>query len=432
MFEPFVEALPHGTVLGAIGAALLFGAAAFKHFSDKRADRLVRDKVAELEAEKRKLAEEKQYVLQERTEADSLTDDLEARAKALSLREDSVSKLRNAILGSEEELWRMYPPTMPDGYSSIMVDMNPPVFIVANLKGGVSKTTICSNLAAHYGRRLSKRVLVVDLDHQGSLSNLLLSSKGDIQIRSDINRVLDPYFDLENWHSVVTKLDPALKNVDLISASHALAPVENKLMLDYLLQEAGLDRRYLLARFLQSPAIRETYGLIILDSPPRLTAAAINGLCAATHILVPTVLDTMSAEAVGFFLASAKRLRRDLNPYLNLLGVVGVMTDISTGLRKREKDAMVVAEKQISQSWPSGGKVLARNIPHKAAIQAAREEGVAYERDDNVKQWFDELGQDLASGLRLDFNGANADERIATKVGSQDIPRSIVEAFARH
>jgi chromosome partitioning protein len=306
------------------------------------------------------------------------------------------------------------------------------VFIVANLKGGVSKTTICSNLAAHYGRRLSKRVLVVDLDHQGSLSNLLLSSKGDTEIRSDINRILDPYFDLTNWHSVITNLDPALTNVDLISASHALAPIENKVMLDYLLQEAGPDRRYLLARFLQSPAIRDTYGLILLDSPPRITAAAINGLCAATHVLVPTVLDTMSAEAVGFFLASARRLRTDLNPYLNLLGVVGVMTDLSTKLQRREKDAVIVAEKQISQSWPSGGKVLARNIPHKAAIQAAREEGVAYERDENVKQWFDELGQDLASGLRLDFSGANADERIAAKAGAQDIPRSIVEAFTRH
>lgn len=425
MFEPFVEALPHGTILGVVGAALIFGAAAFKFLSDKRADRLVRDKVAELEAEKKKLTQEKSHV-------GSVNEELEARAKALSLREESVGKLRSAILGSEEELWRMYPPVRPEGYNGLMVEMNPPVFIVANLKGGVSKTTICSNLAAHYGRRLSKRVLVIDLDHQGSLSNLLLSSKGDTEVRSDISRVLDPYFDLNNWRSVITNLDPALKNVDLISASHALAPIENKLMLDYLLQEAGLDRRYLLARFLQTPAIRETYGLILLDSPPRLTAAAINGLCAATHVLVPTVLDTMSAEAVGFFLASAKRLRADLNPYLNLLGVVGVMTDISTGLRKREKDAMVVAEKQISQSWPAGGKILARNIPHKAAIQAAREDGVAYERDVQVKQWFDELGKDLATGLRLDFSGANIDERIAVEVGASDVPRSITEAFARH
>ena len=140
----------------------------------------------------------------------------------------------------------------------------------------------------------------------------------------------------------------------------------------------------------------------------------------------------MSAEAVGFFLASAKRLRADLNPYLNLLGVVGVMTDISKGLRKREKDAMVVAERQISQSWPSGGKVLARNIPHKAAIQAARGDGIAYERDVQVKQWFDDLGKDLATCLRLDVSGANVDERIAVEVRAADVPRSITEAFARH
>lgn len=424
-FIDFIENLPHGKTGAIILAALVLGGALFKWLSEKRADRLIAAKISELETKEKKLSQEQERVA-------SLTADMEARIQTLTLREGSVGKLRSAILGSEEELWRLYPPNRPDNYSSSMVEMNPPVFIVANLKGGVSKTTICSNLAAHYGRRLSKRVLVVDLDHQGSLSNLLLASKGDTEVRSDINRLLDPYFDLNNWHSLITNLEPALKNVDLISASHALAPIENKIMLDYLLQEAGLDRRYLLARFLQSAAIREAYGLIILDSPPRLTAAAINGLCAATHILVPTVLDTMSAEAVGFFLASAKRLKQDLNPYLNLLGVVGVMTDISTGLRKREKDAMVVAEKQINHSWPLGGKVLARNIPHKAAIQVARADGVAYERDAMVKQWFDELGRDLSTGLRLDFSGGNEDERIPVEVGAPDVPRSIAEAFTRH
>lgn len=424
MFLPFIEALPHGTVLGVLAGAFALGAALFKFLSDRRADRLVKDKVAELEAEKKQLTREKIHV-------GSVTADLEERAKALSLREESVGKLRNAILGSEEELWRMHPPQRPDGYDRFMVDMDPPVFIVANLKGGVSKTTICSNLAAHYGRRLSKRVLVVDLDHQGSLSNLLLSSKGDIEIRSDVGKILDPYFDLNSWHSVITNLEPALKNVDLISASHALAPIENKVMLDYLLQEAGPDRRYLLARFLQTAAIRETYGLILLDAPPRLTAAAINGLCAATHVLVPTVLDPMSAETVGFFLASAKRLKAALNPYLNLLGVVGVMTD-TADLRRREKEAKLLAEGQIHQSWPAGGKVLARNIPHKAAIQAAKADGVAYERDAMVKQWFDELGTDLSSGLRLHVNGAEEHGRISVENGSSDIPRSIVEAFTRH
>ena len=424
-FIDFIETLPHGKAGAIILAALVLGGALFKWLSEQRADRLIAVKVSELETKEKELSQEQERVA-------TLTANMEARIQTLTQREGSVDKLRNAILGSEEELWRLHPPIRPDDYTSSMVEMKPPVFIVANLKGGVSKTTICSNLAAHYGRRLSKRVLIIDLDHQGSLSNLLQSSKGDTDVRSDINRILDPNFDFNNWKSVITTLDPALKNVDLISASHSLAPIENKIMLDYLLQEAGFDRRYLLARFLQSPAIIETYGLIILDAPPRLTAAAINGLCAATHILVPTVLDTMSAEAVGFFLASAKRLRRDLNPYLNLLGVVGVMTDISTGLRKREKDAMLVAERQINQSWPAGGKVLARNIPHKAAIQAAREHGVAYERDEMVKQWFDELGQDLSRGLRLDFTGAKVNERIPVEISAADIPRSITEAFTRH
>ena len=228
----FLETLPHGKIAAIILAALTLGGALFKWLTDKRADRLISRKISELEAKEKQLSKEQERV-------GLLTADMEARLQTLAAREGSVEKLRNAILGSEEELWRMHPASRPQGYNGLMVEMNPPVFIIANLKGGVSKTTICSNLAAHYGRRLSKRVLVIDLDHQGSLSNLLLSSKGDTEVRSDINRVLDPYFDLNNWNSVITNLDPALKNVDLISASHALAPVENKILLDYLLQEAG-------------------------------------------------------------------------------------------------------------------------------------------------------------------------------------------------
>lgn len=415
------ELFSHGKVAAIVLAVLGFGTVLFKYLSDRHAAKLVKEKLAELNDAKQKADQESERL-------NSLKSDMDARVLSLALREESVGKLRNAMLGSDEELWRMYEPRRPPLYDDAMAEHDPPVTMIANLKGGVSKTTLCSNLAAHYAKKLTKRVLVIDLDHQGSLSNLLLSSKGVTCVRSDVSRVLDPYFDLSDWHSVITSLDPVMRNVDLISAAHDLAPIENKIMLDYLLQEPGPDRRYLLARFLQSDAIRETYGLIILDSPPRLTAAAINGLCAATHFLVPTVLDRMSAEAVGFFLASARRLKAKLNPSLDLLGVVGVMTD-RANLRRREQYAKTVAQKQITQSWPDGGTVLARNIPHKAAIQAAAGEAVAYERDKSIKQWFDELGQDLATRLNLQLIGVDADESVSVESGAADIPRNITDAF---
>jgi chromosome partitioning protein len=415
------ELFSHGKIAAIILAALGFGTVLFKYLSDRHAAKLVKEKLSELNNAKQKADQESERL-------SLLMSDMDARVQSLALREESIGKLRNAMLGSDEELWRMYEARKPEAYDDAMSERDPPVTIVANLKGGVSKTTLCSNLAAHYARKLNKRVLVVDLDHQGSLSNMLLSSKGVTDVRSDVSKVLDPYFDLANWHSVITSLDPVIRNVDLISAAHDLAPAENKIMLDYLLQEPGIDRRYLLARFLQSEAIRETYGLIILDSPPRLTAAAINGLCAATHVLVPTVLDRMSAEAVGFFLASAKRLRAKLNPGLELLGVVGVMTD-RADLRRREQYAKTVAQKQIAQSWPNGGTVLARNIPHRAAIQSAAGEAVAYNRDKSVKQWFDELGQDLATRLNLQLIGVDSDESVSVETGAADIPRNITDAF---
>lgn len=52
-----------------------------------------------------------------------------------------------------------------------------PIIMVANLKGGVGKTTLTANLAAFFSER-GKRVLLIDCDYQGSLSNMLLSADG--------------------------------------------------------------------------------------------------------------------------------------------------------------------------------------------------------------------------------------------------------------
>jgi chromosome partitioning protein len=174
---------------------------------------------------------------------------------------------------------------------------------------------------------------------------------------------------------------------------------ENKLLLDYLLKEPGEDIRYVLARHLVCSKLRNKYDIVLLDSPPRLKTAAINGLCASTHILVPTILDRLSAEAVGVFLGGVKKLKAMLNPSVELLGVVGMITDQKT-LRRRERNAKNVALKQMRESWGGNPTVFERHIPRKAEIQHAAAVGqIAYLRDKEVRDLFDRLGREISGEL---------------------------------
>jgi cellulose biosynthesis protein BcsQ len=181
------------------------------------------------------------------------------------------------------------------------------------------------------------------------------------------------------------------------NAQHA-ATVTTRFCSNIFIQESGEDVRYLLAKLLICSKIRNDYDVVLFDSPPRLTSAAINGLCASTHILVPTVLDRLSAEAVGTFLGSARKLKIMLNPSLELLGVVGMITD-QDRLRRCERNARSVVLQQINESWGGKPKVFDRHIPRRAAIQHAAGDAVAYLQDDDVKSLFDKLGQEIGEEL---------------------------------
>ena len=68
------------------------------------------------------------------------------------------------------------------------------------------------------------------------------------------------------------------------------------------------------------------YGAIIFDMPPRMTLGSINALVASHAFVVPTILDALSVEAVGQFLANVKAIKSDLGLDIDLAGIVGMMT----------------------------------------------------------------------------------------------------------
>src|SRR5258707_3358511 len=127
----------------------------------------------------------------------------------------------------------------------------------------------------------------------------------------------------------------------IVASSYALAAMENRLMIEYLLGDDRRydDGRYRLANHLLNEELGDEFDVALIDAPPRLTAATINGFCASTHLLIPTVYDRMSAEAVGTFLRGVRALKNSLNHQIDLLGVAGTFTQHQDSLVTRQQNA---------------------------------------------------------------------------------------------
>jgi chromosome partitioning protein len=187
----------------------------------------------------------------------------------------------------------------------------------------------------------------------------------------------------------------------IVASSYALAAMENRLMIEYLLGDDRRydDGRYRLANHLLSEDVGDTFDVALIDAPPRLTAATINAFCASTHLLVPTVYDKTSAEAVGTFLNGVRTLKSALNTQIDLLGVVGTLTHRQDSLVPREQNARNMAKDQVASVWGPNFHVFERHIPRRSAIAEAAGGDIAFYRDETVRGLFAALGGEISSRL---------------------------------
>jgi chromosome partitioning protein len=308
-------------------------------------------------------------------------------------------------VGQEHDLWCLHAAQPPSGqkcYDALMTkrQRQKPVILVANLKGGVGKSTLVANLAAYF-KEAGKRVLIIDGDYQGSLSNMLLAADGCDRVSPEINKLLEPGSGVASFKSACYVFRRKLAGSMIVASAYALAAMENRLMIEYLLGDDKTydDGRYRLANLLLGDEVGDAFDVALIDAPPRLTAATINGLCASTHLLVPTVYDKMSAEAVGTFLHGVRTLKSTLNHQIDLLGLVGTLTHRQDSLVPREQNARNMARDQVAQAWGANFHVFERHIPRKNAIAEAAGGDIAFYRDETVRGWFAELGGEIAGRL---------------------------------
>lgn len=317
----------------------------------------------------------------------------------LKARLEAFDRLKDALLGAEDELWKLRTPSPPEQFETRMRQSRAKVLLVANLKGGVGKTTLVANLAGHFAHRRSKRVLVIDLDYQGSLTRMMVlgahlplggSILADTMLSGDATGA---------WVTQAAReLNAVLPKAKLITCGQRFDGAENRILLRWLLGEMGDDVRYRLARILLSDAVQEEFDLVLIDAPPRLSLGTVTALCASHAIVIPTVADALSVDGVVQFLQRAN-LFRPLNPALEQIGIVACLTDVST-LRPYEQKAMDDARLALAH-WNGKGQVFKRNIRYFASLSKTAGRTIGYVEDADVKTVFDELGKEIGNAWQL-------------------------------
>ena len=191
----------------------------------------------------------------------------------------------------------------------------PRVLAVANQKGGVGKTTTTINLGAGLAE-LGYRVLVIDLDPQGNATtglgidarNFELSMYDVLMRDADLADVIEP---------------TSTKNLFVAPATIDLAGVEIELV-------PAFSREQKLKRAVDQ--IIEDFDFIMIDCPPSLGLITINGLAAATEVLVPIQCEYYALEGLGQLLRNVKLVASNLNPALEVTTIVLTMYDGRTKL----------------------------------------------------------------------------------------------------
>jgi len=224
------------------------------------------------------------------------------------------------------------------------------IFCIANQKGGVGKTTTTVNLAAGLAR-VGQRVLVVDLDPQG---NATMGS--GVDKRSLELTVYDVL--LESASIAEARQHSAKAGYDVVGANRELAGAEVELV--------DLERRDRRLRgALQS--VGDDYDFVLVDCPPSLSLLTLNGLCAAHGVIVPMQCEYFALEGLSDLVNTIKQVHANLNPNLQIIGLLRVMFD-----------PRITLQQQVSEQIKShfGDKVFNTVIPRNVRLAEAPSYGL--------------------------------------------------------
>lgn len=183
---------------------------------------------------------------------------------------------------------------------------------ILNQKGGVGKTTTAINLAA-YLHKMGKSVLLVDLDPQGNATSGMGLDKTSIEAGT--------------YELMLGQAELSQVVREVVGGLYILPTNANLAAIEVELVERP-NRENTLKRALA----QADYDYILIDCPPALGLLTINALTAARSLIIPVQAEYYALEGLGQLLEVFQKVRRGLNPQLEIMGVVVTMFDGRTSL----------------------------------------------------------------------------------------------------
>lgn len=238
------------------------------------------------------------------------------------------------------------------------------VICIANQKGGVGKTTTAINLAASLAV-MERRTLLIDCDPQANATSGLGLRPEDLE--ADLYSVFYTP-DKERVHKAV--IPTRGRYLDLLPATIELVGVEVELVNEMAREQ-----------YLQAVVrcLEPDYEFIIIDCPPSLGLLTINALCAAKELLIPLQCEFFALEGIVKLYETFKRVRRKINPDLEILGIVltmydarnrltrDVQQDVENGMPEYLMQTIIPRNVRLSEAPSFGKSIIYHDIKSKGA-----------------------------------------------------------------
>jgi len=251
------------------------------------------------------------------------------------------------------------------------------VFCIANQKGGVGKTTTAVNLAAALAA-LKKDVLLIDLDPQG---NATMGSG------VDKNAVDTHLYDVLLGEATIqdARVRSEVGNYDVLPSNRELSGAEIDLV--------QMDQREARLK-LAIDAVRFEYDFILIDCPPTLSLLTLNGLASASGVIIPMQCEYFALEGLSDLVNTIKRVYNNINPDLQLIGLLRVMFD-----------ARVTLQQQVSAQVEAhfGDRVFKTVVPRNVRLAEAPSHGmpgVVYDKNSRGAKAYLAFGNELVRRMK--------------------------------